>query len=136
MEAGGGHARELHDLRNLIVREAIDVLRADASRIGGLTGLFPLLLKGKERGLMFSPQTWTNGIALMANAHLAAASGICPCFEYPLDPPGMTPSRRDFLLANPIMPDAQGWISLSDAPGFGLEFDQNALNDTQISLEG
>lgn len=136
--ACGGSALQLHDIRNLAMREAMDVLRADTTRTGGLTGLFPILQKGAERGLMFSPRTWgpgafANGVTLTANAHLAAASGICPCFEFPVDPPGFTPDKRDFLLAEPLIPDSEGWLALNDRPGFGLVFDQDALRDTQVT---
>ncbi len=132
--AGGAYALELHDIRNLIVRDAIDVLRADAAHTGGITGLFPLGQRAKERGLMVSPRAWSNGITMMANAHLAAALGACPCFEYAIDPPSFGPDTRDFLLAEPLLPDEQGWLDLGDAPGFGLSYSQDALNDTQIPM--
>ncbi len=131
--AGGGTARELHDVRNLIVRNAIDVLRADAARVGGITGLFPLARRAKDRGLMFSPQLGMNGLALMANAHLAAALGSCPCLAYPLEPPGLLPDQRDFLLTEPVLPNEEGWLTLSDAPGFGIEIDWDRAENTRIA---
>ncbi len=133
--AGGAHARELHELRTLIVRDAIDVLRTDAASLGGITSLLPILHRGKARNLMFSPRTWSNSIAMMANAHLAAASGICPCLEYPFDPPALTPVSRDHLLTSPILPDPDGWLTLPDTPGLGLDLDHDALQDTQVALE-
>ena len=57
-------------------------------------------------GLAFTPHTWTNGIGLLANLHLLAGVGGGPYLEFPYDPPGWTPERRDFMLAEPLVPDA------------------------------
>ncbi len=53
------------------------------------------------RDRWFTPHTWTNGIGLLANLHVAAGVGGGPFLEFPYDPPGWTPERRDFLLAEP-----------------------------------
>ena len=53
-------------------------------------------------GRAFSPHTWTNGFGLVANLHLAAAVSTCPYLEVPLDPPGWTPGRRDWLLGTTV----------------------------------
>ncbi len=132
--AAGGATRDIHDLRNLIVRDAADVIRADVTRVGGLTGLFPVLKKARERGAMISPLSWDHGIAMIANAHMAAAVGGCPYFEYPVDPPSLLPEQRDFLIKQPILTDADGFIDLGERPGLGLLLDNDALVDTQIPL--
>ncbi len=133
--AGGAHARDLHDIRNLITRDAIDVVRADATRLGGITGLFPVMKRARERGLSVSPFSWSHGIAMLANAHLAAASGACRFFEYPVDPPALLPEQRDFLLIRPIMTTEEGTIDLGDTPGLGLTFDDDMLQDTEIPVD-
>lgn len=132
--AAGARARDIHDLRNLIMRDVSDVIRADATRIGGITGLFPVLKRARERGAMISPSSWDHGITMIANAHLAAAVGGCPYFEYPVDPPALLPEQRDFLLREPILTDAEGFLDLGEAPGFGLALDDDMLQDTQVPI--
>jgi L-alanine-DL-glutamate epimerase-like enolase superfamily enzyme len=44
-----------------------------------------------------------------------------------VDPPGWTVEARDFMLKKPYQVDADGYISLSDAPGMGLELDELAI---------
>jgi L-alanine-DL-glutamate epimerase-like enolase superfamily enzyme len=61
----------------------------------------------------------------MANLHLAAATGLCPFLEYPLDPPGWTVERRDFILAEPIRASSHGELLLSEKPGLGIELCEN-----------
>lgn len=131
--AAGSTARDLHDLRNLIVRDAVDVIRADATLVGGLTGLFPVLKKARERGAMVSPSSWYHGIAMVANAHLAAAVGGCPYFEYPVDPPSLLPEQRDFLMKEPLLTDREGFLDLGERAGLGLILDNDVLVDTQIA---
>jgi len=48
-----------------------------------------------------------------------AGVGGGPFFEFPYDPPGWTPERRDFLLAEPLRPGPDGMLAVPDAPGLG-----------------
>jgi D-galactarolactone cycloisomerase len=84
---------------------------------------------------MFSPHTWTNGIGLMANLHVAAAAPNCPFIEYPYDPPGWTPEIRDFLLTEPIRIDSEGYVQLPERPGLGLELDEDKLKRYEVGGE-
>jgi L-alanine-DL-glutamate epimerase-like enolase superfamily enzyme len=38
----------------------------------------------------------------------------------------------DFILPEPILPDEAGYITLSDAPGLGVEIDWQALEPLRI----
>jgi len=108
------------------------VYQPDASLIGGLTGLAPLARRIEERGLIFTPHTWGDGLAVVANAHLAAGIGGVPYLEFPFDPPEWTLERRDFMLREPLAATADGYVVLSDKPGFGVELDEDALQSTRI----
>jgi L-alanine-DL-glutamate epimerase-like enolase superfamily enzyme len=130
--AGGEMARELHDLRLLIERGCLDVLQPDAVLIGGLTGLRDIARTAQGRGIAFTPHTWGNGIGLMANAQLTAGVGGGPYLEFPYDPPGWTLERRDFPLAEPIRIDQDGWLTLPEAPGLGIELDEERLAATAL----
>ena len=79
------------------------------------------------KGRWFSPHTWTNGIGLLANLHLAAGVGGGPFLEYPFDPPSWVPPRRDFMLAEPIGVDAAGDLVVPDRPGLGIVLDDDAI---------
>ena len=69
------------------------------------------------RNRWFTPHTWTNGIGLLANLAVSAGVGGGPFLEFPYDPPGWTPERRDFMLAEPIRPDADGRLHVPTSPG-------------------
>ncbi|MYZ48044.1 mandelate racemase/muconate lactonizing enzyme family protein [Propylenella binzhouense] len=130
--AGGEMNRELHEFRDLVEARALDVLQPDAALVGGITGLRRVAAMAEEAGLLFTPHTWTNGIGLAANLHLAAGIADPPFVEFPLDLPEWGPERRDFMLAEPIRADGAGTIVLSDAPGLGIRLDEERLAATRI----
>ena len=121
--AGGEMARTPALLDAYLEASALDVLQPDAVLAVGIARARDLAKKAIGQGLDYTPHTWTNGIGLLANLHLAAGVGGGPYLEYPYDPPGWTPERRDFMLATPITPDADGYLTVPGAPGLGIELD-------------
>ena len=124
--AGGEMAREFHDLRDLVVEGCLDVVQPDAALSGGPVGSIAIAALAHAHDVAFTPHTWGDGIGLMANAQLHAATGGDLYLEYPYDPPTWTPARRDFVLAEPIVA-AGGWLSLPSAPGLGITLDTDRL---------
>jgi L-alanine-DL-glutamate epimerase-like enolase superfamily enzyme len=129
--AGGEMTRELSAVRELALRGCLDVLQPDAALVGGITGLRRIAYLAQDKGLVFSPHTWTNGMGLAANAHLAAALGETPFLEFPYDPPEWSLERRDFLMAEPLVA-TDGWLELGEAPGLGYAPDEARLAATRV----
>jgi len=125
--AGGEMNRRMHDFREMAYHGSLDVYQPDVALSGGITQARKIADMVQAAGAWFSPHTWTNGIGLMANLHLAAAVSHCPYLEFPFDPPVWTPERRDFIQRNKLMIDADGYLRLPDAPGLGVEPDPEAL---------
>ena len=118
--AGGEMARTPALLDAYLEADALDVYQPDAVLAVGLTRARDLGRRALARGLAFTPHTWTNGLGLAANLHLSAGIDGGPYLEFPYDPPGWTPERRDFMLAQPIVPDADGCLAVPTAPGLGF----------------
>jgi len=131
--AAGEMTRQSHELRDLIAEGCVDVLQPDVALVGGITGLRRVAIMAHEHNLTFTPHTWTNGMGVTANAHLAAGLGDAPFIEYPYDPPEWDLSRRDFIMTEPLEADRDGWITLSDAPGMGYALDEARLAKTLMS---
>ena len=125
--AGGELARTPADLERYLVTDALDVYQPDGVLAVGMLRAQELAARVLARGLWFTPHTWTNGIGLLANLHLAAGVGGGPFLEMPYDPPGWTPERRDFMLAEPVRPDAGGELAVPDRPGLGFELDDDSV---------
>ncbi|WP_181702778.1 mandelate racemase/muconate lactonizing enzyme family protein [Chthonobacter albigriseus] len=131
--AGGEMTRELSVFRDLVRDGCLDVLQPDAALVGGITGLRRVALMAQEANVAFTPHTWTNGMGVVANAHLTAALSDAKFLEFPYDPPEWSLARRDFMMTVPFSVDADGWIRLSDTPGMGYELDEERLKSTLIS---
>jgi L-rhamnonate dehydratase len=129
--AGGEMTRELYEFRDLIEGRCLDVLQPDVALVGGLTGLRRVALAAREANLGFTPHSWTNGIGLLANAHLTAGLGEAPWLEWPYDPPEWSLDRRDFPLAAPLQA-ADGWLQLGSEPGLGIALDEARLAATRL----
>jgi D-galactarolactone cycloisomerase len=125
--AGGEMARTFHELHEALERDALDVYQPDVVLSLGISGVRTLAELALRRNRWFTPHTWTNGIGMLANLHVCCGVGGGPFIEFPYDPPGWTPERRDFMLAQPLRIDADGCLALPSAPGLGVELDEDAL---------
>jgi D-galactarolactone cycloisomerase len=131
--AAGEMVRSLFEARDLILRGGVDVVQPDVVLAGGLGGCRRIAALADLCGRAFSPHTWTNGFGLVANLHLAAAVSTCPYLEVPLDPPGWTPARRDWLLGGPAVEiAADGTIAPPPGPGLGVVPDLDRLEAHRI----
>ena len=132
--AAGEMVRSLHEARDLVLRGGVDVVQPDAVLAGGLGGCRRIAGLADLCGRMFSPHTWSNGLGLLANLHLALAVSTCPFVEVPYDPPGWSPERRDWLLGGaPIEIAADGTIAPPPGPGLGVTPDLEALEAHRIA---
>jgi D-galactarolactone cycloisomerase len=125
--AGGEMARTTRELEAFEAADALDVYQPDAVLSVGLLRERELAERVTARGHFFTPHTWTNGIGLLANLHLTAGVGGGPYLEFPYDPPGWTPERRDFMLAEPVRVDSEGFLTVPDRPGLGFELADGLL---------
>jgi len=124
--AGGEMTRTLPELLAAVEADAFDVHQPDVV-LTGLSHARTIAQLALARNRWFTPHTWTNGIGLLANLHVAAGVGGGPFIEYPYDPPGWTAKRRDFMLAEPIRPGPDGVLRLPSEPGLGVVLDERAV---------
>lgn len=130
--AGGEMTRTTAQVLAMVEREAYDVHQPDVVLAGGLwrgRTIGELVLR---RGRRYSPHTWTDGLGLLANLHVAAGVGGGPFLEFPYDPDGWLPDRRDFPLVRPVEIDADGAVRVPDRPGLGIELDEDAVARTRV----
>jgi D-galactarolactone cycloisomerase len=125
--SGGEMARTFEQLRTALEDDALDVFQPDVVLALGISGVRTLAELALRRNRWFTPHTWTNGIGLLANLHVCAGVGGGPFLEFPYDPPGWTPARRDFMLAEPVSVALDGVVRVPDAPGLGVVLDEEAV---------
>ncbi|MFL5754693.1 MAG: mandelate racemase/muconate lactonizing enzyme family protein, partial [Chloroflexota bacterium] len=125
--AGGEMVRTFAELVAALDGDAYDVLQPDVVLAVGMLRARTIAELALARNHWFTPHTWTNGIGVLANLQVAAGVGGGPFIEYPFDPPGWTPDRRDFMLAAPVCVDADGMLRVPDRPGLGAIVDEQAV---------
>jgi L-alanine-DL-glutamate epimerase-like enolase superfamily enzyme len=75
-----------------------------------------------EHNIQWVPHGWNTAIGLAADLHLAAALPVARYVEF------LTPSPyMDELVTTPFRPDADGLLTIPDAPGLGIELNRDAL---------
>jgi D-galactarolactone cycloisomerase len=120
--AAGENEFGVQGFRELLRAGAIDIAQADACRAGGITECRRIAQLAADHGTGFAPHTWSDAVALIANAHLAAAA-----------PHGLTVEMDrtgnpfiDSLLSGKLTV-RDGLLSLPEGPGLGIEVDPDAL---------
>lgn len=129
--AGGEMVRTLPELLHLINNDALDVYQPDVVLSVGLerTRIIASLAEAKNR--IFTPHTWSNGYGLLANLQVTAGLGGAPFLEVPFDAPTWTEERRDYMMAKPLLVDAQGLLHVPTEPGMGIEPNWNYFTNPQ-----
>lgn len=125
--AGGEMLPSFDDVLSFLDRDLLDVYQMDCVLAIGMHRSRTVAELAQHRNRQFTPHSWTNGIGVLANLHVAAGVGGGPYFEFPYDPAGWTVERRDFMLAKPLWIDAEGYLTVPDAPGLGVELDDDAI---------
>jgi L-alanine-DL-glutamate epimerase-like enolase superfamily enzyme len=130
--AGGEGNREYSEIREYLRHGSLDVYQPDVVWSTGLLRARQIAGEVQAAGAIYSPHTWGDGLVLLANLHVSGAVSSAPFIEFPFDPPGWTPERRDYMLPAPTLPDAPGSLLLPDAPGLGVTIDWEALEPLRI----
>jgi L-rhamnonate dehydratase len=123
--AAGEWLNTRFEFRELMDRNALDVVQPDVGRVGGLTEARRVAMVARDRGLTVVPHCWKSAIGIAASAHLAAVSPTCTFIEFL--PPELSDSalRKDLCSVEPPM--VNGRIPLPTKPGLGIELNEDAL---------
>ena len=112
---GGERFRSLAQARPWLEQRIYDAVQSDAYIIG-LTENWQLARVAAAYGVKLVPHNWSSSLGTMGNVHLVAGvpnGHMCEFFMYP-NP------FRDGLFKEPYRP-VNGYITLADKPGFGME---------------
>lgn len=130
--AAGELVRQQHEARDLVVLGGVDVVQADVLFVGGIGGCRRIAALADLHGRAWSPHAWSNGLGFLANLHAALAFSTVPFIEVPYDPPAWGPERRDWLLSEPVVIEADGTIAPPPGPGLGVDLDFDRLERWRI----
>lgn len=106
---------------------SFDIYQPDAVFCGGLATSKRIYEACLERGLEYTPHTWTNGVGFLVNLSAFAAYPERKMLEYPFEPPGWVPKYRDGILTEPITVRSNGTVAIPQEPGLGINIDPKRL---------
>lgn len=111
-------------------------IQIDTGRIGGITPAKRVADAAAAQGITYVNHTFTSHLALSASLQPYAGLEADVICEYPVEPKQLALD----ITTNKILPDANGKISLPDAPGLGVDVRIEALKkyvvDTEIRVGG
>ncbi|MFH5878720.1 mandelate racemase/muconate lactonizing enzyme family protein [Arthrobacter sp. NA-172] len=129
--SGGEMVRSMSEMMALIEADAYDIYQPDVSLAVGMYRARQVAETANLKHRFFTPHTWSNGLGLLANLHVAAGVDAGPYLEFPYDPPGWTPERRDFFM-EPLEIDDDGALRVPDLPGLGAVIDYDAVKKYSV----
>ena len=134
--AGGEGASDQYQARQLIDHGRLGYVQIDTGRIGGIGPATAVAGYAEARDVRFVNHTFTSHLALAASlVPYAGQPGELLC-EYPV---AASPLATG-LVTNPLLPDADGLVRLTERPGLGVELDLAAvapyLQQLEIVLNG
>ncbi|MEY3427726.1 MAG: hypothetical protein RIS60_1078 [Pseudomonadota bacterium] len=121
--AAGENMLGFANFMSAIESKAFAVLQPDIAKWGGISATWAVIQNTLSRGLRYCPHYLGAGIGLMASAHLLAASGGDGLLEVDANE---NPLRT--MLAPPLKKIDNGFITLSQDLGLGVEPDLDALS--------
>lgn len=123
--AGGELHGGWHELQPLFEHDCLDKYQPDAM-FCGLTVSRRVMEACRQRGLGYSPHTWSNGYNVLVNLHAFAAWERRDWLEFPYEPPGFVPTAREGILP-PLEVNPDGTLDVPQAGGLGLAIDEGRL---------
>jgi D-galactarolactone cycloisomerase len=116
--------------RELLRAKAVDIVQPDACRAGGITECMRVGRMAGEAGLRVAPHTWSDAVALIANAHVVAALANSVTVE--VDQTG-NPFIEDLLQESLRIED--GLLRLPDGPGLGVNLKKETVKRLALARE-
>jgi L-alanine-DL-glutamate epimerase-like enolase superfamily enzyme len=110
---------------DLMDRGRVDIVQPDVGRVGGITEAVRVVRSAEDRGRLVVPHCWKTAIGIAASIHVAAVAANCPMIEFLPRDLSDSALRKDLVLAEPAVQD--GMIPLPQAPGLGIELNEEAL---------
>ena len=125
--AAGENEFGLQGFRELLRAGALDIVQPDCCRAGGITECTRIAREADAHGIRVATHTWSDAVALIANAHVIASSpnGITVEVDQSGNP------FVDELLSEPLRIE-DGLLHLSDAPGLGIDVDETTLERLSV----
>ena len=127
--AGGESEFTRWAFKELMVRNAIDIIQPDLGRVGGFSEARKIAALASAFDVPVAPHTGASAaVSIAASLQWGAALPNMLVFEYMYPP---NPLREELLL-EPLPPMKDGYVEVPQKPGLGIELDPKALERFRV----
>ena len=128
--AAGEQEATAWGFRQLIVEGGVDVVQPDLSRCGGFTQARKIMWEAEYAGVDVCPHAWLTDLLTAASLHLNAVLPRSLFLEYNVSD---NPMLRE-IIRNPVQLDSEGFISVPQGAGLGIDIDEKAVKRFCINI--
>lgn len=121
--AGYETERQVTHYAQLIESRAVDLVQPDPSYAGGISECRKIANLAYARNMQYSPHVFANKLVLAVGAHLLG--GVYNGGLLEVD---VTPNPLANVVRNPLVVDDEGYMTIPELPGLGVELDEDALS--------
>ncbi|HEV2124633.1 MAG TPA: mandelate racemase/muconate lactonizing enzyme family protein [Chloroflexota bacterium] len=126
--AVGEQQHTRYDFKDLLVHNAVDIAQPDVTKCGGLAEGKKIAALVDAFGKYVTTHTTSVGIGLAAHLHYWASTPAC---RYAQEFNVVASRKREQLLRTPLMP-VDGYLSVPEGPGLGVELNEEVVERTAI----
>jgi len=119
--AGGENNVGLHEFRWMIERDVYDIIQPECHTNEGISQIRKIAAPAEMHKKLVVPHHGLDGFGFLAHLHLCAAIPNSRYVEIFHEPPGYSAQVFQTILAEPLLPDANGDILVPQRPGLGVE---------------
>ncbi|MDY0883579.1 mandelate racemase/muconate lactonizing enzyme family protein [Dongia soli] len=129
--AAGEHLHDVHSALKFLKESRVGVLQIDCGHLGGIAPAHEISEQVGADGVKIINHTYTSHLALSACLHALAGHAGSDLCEYPFNDSSLSwKISRNHLFAG-----QDGFISLSEGPGLGIQIDLDAVDSYSQDLE-
>jgi L-alanine-DL-glutamate epimerase-like enolase superfamily enzyme len=114
----------LYGFRELVTRNAVDIVQCDVAWTGGFSEGKRIAAFAQAHHKMVAPHAFAGAVLLVASLHYAASIPNALALEWDQNPNGL----RDELLKENLRLESDGTVKPPERPGLGIELDRNAVD--------
>lgn len=114
-----------------LARGALDIVQPDVTKVGGISEQRRIAWMADEFGVKYVGHGWNTALGLAADLQLAAAMAHCDLVEFIGGSPYL-----DGIVAEPFKVDEEGYLTIPQKPGLGIELDPEAVARYSVDCSG
>jgi L-alanine-DL-glutamate epimerase-like enolase superfamily enzyme len=105
-----------------IEKRAFDIIQPDVTKVGGICEQRKIAQMAEDYGVRFIPHGWNTAVGLATDLQFASAFSGIDLIEYLIGSPYV-----DEIVVDKWILDKDGYLSIPEKPGLGIELDKDAV---------